>query len=884
MGAGSKWVYSFDEGSSEMRQLLGGKGAGLADMTYIGLPVPPGFTVTTRACNEYGRRGRRFPPGLKGQILDALARLERDTGKAFGDSDDPLLLSVRSGAVRSMPGMMDTVLNLGLTPASVEGLARATGDRRFALDCYRRLIQMFADVTRGVDHGLFENALAAAKSEAAVGHDVDLSASQLDGLIERYLEIFQQQTGSEFPADPQQQLMEAVQAVFDSWNNERAVIYRRHHGIPGDLGTAANVQLMVFGNMGQDSGTGVVFTRNPSTGARELYGEYLPNAQGEDVVAGIRTPLPIDRLQQEQPRMYEELARAAGLLEGHYRDMQDIEFTFERGRMYILQTRNGKRTARAAVRIARDLVGEGRLEIPEALLGLDVRGMTGLLHSNVDLEFDGSPLAVGLPASPGAASGACVLDPARAAELGAEGQKVILVRPETTPDDIGGMIHAAGILTSRGGMTCHAAIVARGWGKPCIVGCDQLAIDLRAGVAHVAGQQLREGDLISIDGSTGAVYLGEVPLVEPEMGRDLSEILSWADQHRQLGVRANADTAEDAQRARQLGAEGIGLCRTEHMFIGPARLPVVREMILATSLTERRRALERLLPMQEGDFYDIFRVMEGLPVTVRLLDPPLHEFLPDVEELVDRVARLQVSGEDQELLAAQQAMLAKVRSLRELNPMLGHRGCRLGIVYPEIYEMQVEAIIRAAARLLEEGVAVQPEIMIPLVAHHRELEALAERVRATARRVAGQRPVPFKLGTMMEVPRACLVAGEIAGQAEFFSFGTNDLTQTTFGFSRDDAEAKFMHRYIQDRIISENPFAVLDRGGVGRLMQLAVDEGRAARPDLKLGICGEHGGDPESISFCHQLELDYVSCSPFRVPIARLAAAQAALRAAEPES
>ncbi len=860
-----------------MGELLGGKGAGLAEMTHIGLPVPPGFTVTTRACNEYGRRGREYPPGLSTQIEEALTRLERETGKSFGGEENPLLLSVRSGAVKSMPGMMDTVLNLGLNPTTTESLARATGDRRFALDCYRRLIQMFSDVCMGVDHHLFEDALSQKRRAAGAANDSELSADHLESLIEKYRAIYRGRTGEDFPDDPRQQLDLSIRAVFNSWNNDRAIVYRRHYGIADNLGTGANVQMMVFGNMGPDSGTGVLFTRNPSTGSPELYGEYLPNAQGEDVVAGTRTPRTIAQLDEEMPEIYQGLCQSARLLEDHYRDMQDIEFTFERGRLFILQTRAGKRTARAQVRIANDLVKEGILDIPGALSSLEVRGMSGLLHRNVDLEYRGTPLATGLPASPGAAMGICVFTADEAEELGQAGEKVILVRPETTPDDIHGMLHAQGILTSRGGMTCHAAIVARGWGKPCIVGCGALSIDPGRSQVEVAGRTLTRGDLISIDGASGAIYLGEVPMVEPEMGEELGEILSWADRYRKLGVRANADTPEDAQRARDLGAEGIGLCRTEHMFMGQDRLPVVQRMILASSLDERKKALLELLPMQEDDFYRILKVMEGLPVTIRLLDPPLHEFLPDIEDLVEEVTRLSVTGSDPDLLADRESLLRKVRSLREFNPMLGHRGCRVGIVYPEIYEMQAEAIFRAASRLVKEGVQVEPEIMIPLVTEPRELEQLAERVRAIAQRVTGKTPVPYSLGTMIEVPRACLLAGEVAAHAQFFSFGTNDLTQTTFGFSRDDAEAKFLHRYIQDRILDENPFAVLDGDGVGKLMELATREGRQARPGLKVGICGEHGGEPASIALCHKMGLDYVSCSPFRVPVARLAAAQAAL-------
>lgn len=873
-----KMIYFFDEGREDMRDLLGGKGAGLSEMTAIGLPVPPGFVVTTAACNAFSQLGGRFPQGLSHQIDSALQQLERETGKEFGGSENPLLVSVRSGAVKSMPGMMDTILNLGLTTRSLEGLARSTGDRRFALDCYRRLIQMFSDVAMSLDLSLFERELERLRLSAGLSGDGSLGERDLEKLVETYLKIYRRETGEDFPQDPRLQLDLAVRAVFKSWNNQRAVVYRRLHGIPDDLGTAANVQVMVFGNMGPGSGTGVIFSRNPSTGEPGLYGEYLPNAQGEDVVAGIRTPRPIAEMGAEMPQAYRELEEASVALEQHYRDMQDIEFTVERGRLYVLQTRAGKRTSAAAVRIAHDLVTEGLIDRGEALLRLDVSAMTGLLHRNVDPQYAGKPVAWGLPASPGAAWGRCVFSADEAEERGERGENVILVRAETTPDDIHGMINAQGILTQRGGMTCHAAIVARGWGKPCVVGCDGLEIDAEAQKAWVSGKAIGPGDLISIDGTAGKVYLGQVPVVDPEMQTEFREVLTWADSYRRLGVRANADTPEDAARAVELGAEGIGLCRTEHMFMGHDRLPVVQDMILAQSAEERTRALDKLLPMQESDFYEILAVMEGRPVTIRLLDPPLHEFLPDPEELVEEIVRLEISAEDPHLLAQKELLLRKVRALREVNPMLGHRGCRLGIVYPEIYEMQVEAIFRAGGRLADEGRASEIEVMIPLVAEARELEILQDRVRARAEKVASGRDIPFRVGTMIEVPRACLTAADIARWAEFFSFGTNDLTQTVFGFSRDDAEAKFLHRYLHERILEHNPFAVLDEAGVGRLMKMATKEGRGARPDLKVGICGEHGGETRSIDLCHRLDLDYVSCSPFRVPLARLAAGQAALR------
>ena len=873
-----KMVYFFEEGREDMKDLLGGKGAGLAEMTSLGLPVPPGFVVTTSACNAFTRQGGELPRGLDYQIDEALARLQKDTGRVLGDPENPLLVSVRSGAVESMPGMMDTVLNLGLNDDSVEGLARATGDRRFALDCYRRLIQMFADVVMRVDHAIFERQLDRIRRSAQKASDQALGEREVQRAVESFLEIYRQETGEDFPQDPADQLYRSISAVFRSWNNRRAIVYRRHHGIPDDLGTAATVQLMVFGNMGDDSGTGVVFSRNPATGEPGLYGEYLPNAQGEDVVAGIRTPRPIQQMAEEMPKAYQELLEAARTLETHYRDMQDVEFTVERGRLWILQTRAGKRTAAAAVRVAHDLVQESLIEEYEALLRLDVSAMTGLLHRNVDPSFQGDSAAAGLPASPGAAWGRCVFTADEAEARGSQGENVILVRSETTPDDIHGMVAAQGILTSRGGMTCHAAIVARGWGKPCVVGCDVLEIGGDGRRAWIADQEIADGDVVSIDGTTGRVYMGQVPVVDPEMQDEFKEILAWADRYRHLGVRANADTPKDATRAVELGAEGIGLCRTEHMFMGSDRLPVVQEMILAQTAEERKSALERLLPMQEEDFFDIFEAMGQLPVTIRLLDPPLHEFLPDPEELIEEIVRLEAGGGDEDLRASREILLRKVRAMREFNPMLGHRGCRVGIVHPEIYEMQVEAIFSAAMRVADKGLPPQVEVMIPLVSEARELEQLKKRVDAVARRVIGRREIDYRVGTMIEVPRACLTAGDVAQSAEFFSFGTNDLTQTVFGFSRDDAEAKFLHRYLQDRILDDNPFEVLDDAGVGALMRMATRDGRQARPDLKVGICGEHGGESRSIELCHLMGLDYVSCSPFRVPLARLAAAQAALR------
>ncbi|MFS8571109.1 MAG: pyruvate, phosphate dikinase [Thermaerobacter sp.] len=878
-GAAARFVYDFDQGDGGMRDLLGGKGANLAEMTRAGLPVPPGFTVTTEACRQALAQGGRFPEGLEDQVFAAMARLEARTGKGFGNPENPLLVSVRSGAAVSMPGMMDTILNLGLNDRTVQGLARQTGDPRFAWDCYRRFVQMFADVVLGVPLARFEERLEARKRARGAAADTDLDAADLEALTAEYLDLAAREAGRPFPLDPREQLLLAVGAVFRSWLNERAVVYRRAHRIPDDLGTAVNVQAMVFGNMGPDSGTGVLFTRDPNTGEKVLYGEYLPNAQGEDVVAGIRTPLPISRLAQEHPDLYAQLSEAAARLERHYRDMQDIEFTVERGRLYLLQTRAGKRTAAAAVRIACDLVQEGLIDQREAVRRVEPQQIQRLLHKTVAPEAAGQAVAQGLPASPGAAGGAIVFDPDEAQRLAAAGTAVILVRPETTPDDIHGMIAAQGILTSRGGMTCHAAIVARGMGKPCVVGCDAVQIDLERGVARIGDVELPAGARIAIDGSTGRVFAQEVPLVDPETRPEFETLLGWADQIRRLGVRANADTPEDAARARAFGAEGIGLCRTEHMFMGADRLPLVQRMILAETEEERREALEQLLPVQRGDFYGILKAMAGLPVTVRLLDPPLHEFLPDEGHLAAEAQRLRQEGGDPAELARVERMLARVRALAEANPMLGHRGCRLAITFPEIYAMQARALFEAAAQLRREGVDARPEVMIPLVAEARELERLRRLVEETAARVSRETGVPLDcpVGTMIEVPRACVTAGQVARFADFFSFGTNDLTQTTFGFSRDDAEAKFLHRYLEEGILEANPFITLDVEGVGSLIRMAVSAGRAARPGLKVGICGEHGGDPDSIAFCHRAGLDYVSCSPFRVAVARLAAAHAAL-------
>lgn len=871
-------VYDFADAAHLGRDLLGGKGAGLAEMTRIGLPVPPGFTVTTEACRAYMATGQ-VPEGLWQEVRAALARLEERMHRRLGDADDPLLVSVRSGAPVSMPGMMDTILNLGLSARSVEGLARRTGDARFAYDSYRRLIQMFGNVVLGIPLERFESELAAVRQEAGAAADDAIDADRLRALCERYRVVVQRESGRPFPETPWEQLELAVRAVFDSWNNPRAQVYRRLNGIPDDMGTAVNVQAMVFGNRGADSGTGVLFTRDPNTGEAALTGEYLANAQGEDVVAGIRTPSPVASLRREAPELYARIEEVARRLESHFRDVQDIEFTVEGGRLYLLQTRAAKRSARAAVRIAVEMAREGLIDKEEALKRVDPADLERLLHRGVDPSARVPELARGLPASPGAATGRAVFDADRAAEWARRGERVLLLRPETTPEDIHGIVAAQGVLTARGGMTCHAAIVARGMGKPCVVGCDALRIDLEGRRAEVGGSVVAEGDVVSIDGATGRVFLGEVPLVEPELGGDVDTLLAWADEVRRLGVRANADTPEDARRARAFGAQGVGLCRTEHMFMAQDRLPVVQAMILAESEEERRRALDRLLPMQQSDFEGIFRAMDGLPVTIRLLDPPLHEFLPDVESLAVAVAVAEQRGDEGEEAQRRRELLRKARALAEKNPMLGFRGCRLGMLYPEIYEMQARAIFRAAFAAARDGVDCRPEVMIPLVGDVEELRRMRDLVERVYREEGerADRSLAFPLGTMIEVPRACLVADEIAEAADFFSFGTNDLTQTTFGLSRDDAEGKFLGFYVERGVYAHNPFEVLDAKGVGGLMRIALERGRGRRPGLKAGICGEHGGNPASIAFCHAAGLDYVSASPYRVPVARLAAAQAAL-------
>jgi pyruvate,orthophosphate dikinase len=853
-----RYVYDFDEPSEGGRELLGGKGVGLAEMTQLGVPVPAGFTITTDACRAYRSNAKALPDGLGDEIDRHLEALERKTGKRFGDTSDPLLVSVRSGAAVSMPGMMDTILNLGLNDEALQGLAGATGNERFANDSYRRLIQMYGEVVDGIAGHRFEQALTDLKKSRGVSQDVDLAAEDLGELIATYKQIYEEETGEGFPQDPRDQLTRAVEAVFDSWDAPRAVVYRRQYDISDELGTAVNVVQMVFGNKGEESGTGVAFTRDPSTGEPGLYGEFLANAQGEDVVAGIRTPEPLARMQQKLPAAFEQLLETMRRLEEHYQDVQDIEFTVEDNVLYLLQTRSAKRTGAAAVKSAVDMVDEGLISREQAVTRIDPAQLEQLLHPMIDPTADWEVAAKGLNASPGAACGKIVLDADTAEQRGSAGESVILVRWETTPDDIHGLIKAAGILTAHGGMTSHAAVVARGMGKPCVAGCDALSIDLDARTITLGTQTLSEGDVLTIDGGTGAVIIGEVPLVAPEVNDDLETILGWGDVYRVLKVRANADTPEDAAKAREFGAQGIGLCRTEHMFMAEDRLPVVREMILAEGEDGRRAALDRLLPFQQGDFEAIFEAMAGLPVTIRLLDPPLHEFLPPIDQATD------------------ERMRRRIKQLQESNPMLGTRGCRLGLQWPEIYEMQVRAIIRAA-RSVEQRTGEAPvvEIMHPLVGFEEELRRLRELTVRVADEEAPE--VEYLCGTMIELPRACIRADEIAGQADFFSFGTNDLTQTALGFSRDDAEGKFLTYYLEDGVLEKNPFETIDIGGVGDLMRIAVERGRRVKPDLKLGICGEHGGEPKSVAFCHELGLDYVSCSPYRVPVARLAAAQAAL-------
>jgi pyruvate,orthophosphate dikinase len=859
MRGNGRFVYDFDEPSGGGRELLGGKGVGLAEMTQLGVPVPAGFTVTTDACRQYMQNGRHLPNGLEDEIAQHLRALEQKAGKHFGDPENPLLVSVRSGAAISMPGMMDTILNLGLNDDAVEGLAAGTGNPRFAYDSYRRLIQMYGEVVDGIDAERFEQELTKLKEDRGVKQDVDLSAEDLRELVEIFKRIYEDEIGRPFPQDAGEQLSRAVRAVFDSWETPRAQVYRRANRIPDDLGTAVNVVEMVFGNKGPQSGTGVAFTRDPSTGEQGIYGEFLADAQGEDVVAGIRTPEPLEAMRSRLSEAFDQLLETMRRLEQHYRDVQDVEFTVEDGRLYLLQTRSAKRTATAALKAAVSMVDEGLIDREEAVARIDPGQLDQLLHPMIDPEAKVEVAARGLNASPGAASGKFVLDADTAEERGRAGEDVILVRWETTPDDIHGLIQAEGILTAHGGMTSHAAVVARGMGKPCVAGCEGLTIDLDSRTIALNGETLSEGDVLTIDGGTGRVIVGAVDLVPPQINEDFETILGWADDLRRLKVRANADTPEDAAKAREFGAQGIGLCRTEHMFMAEDRLPVMREMIMASGEDERRAALDKLLPHQQGDFEGIFEAMAGLPVTIRLLDPPLHEFLPPLEEAKDERLR------------------ERIRALQESNPMLGTRGCRLGLLWPEIYEMQVRAIIRAAAAVEERtGDAPLVEIMHPLVGFAEELHRLRAITIATANEESES--VEYLVGTMIELPRACIRADEIAEYADFFSFGTNDLTQTALGFSRDDAEGKFLTRYLEDGVLERNPFETLDQSGVGDLMQIAVERGRGTKEDLKLGICGEHGGEPDSVAFCHGLGLDYVSCSPYRVPLARLAAAQAALK------
>ena len=869
----AKWVYAFEEGSADMRNLLGGKGANLAEMTNLGLPIPQGFTVTTEACTDYYAQGRAISDEIKEQIFAALADLEAKQGKKFGDTENPLLVSVRSGARASMPGMMDTILNLGLTDVAVEGFAAKTGNPRFAYDSYRRFIQMFSDVVMEIPKSYFERILDDIKESKGVKFDTDLTADDLKDVINKFKAIYKDKMGADFPQDPKEQLMEAVKAVFRSWDNERAIVYRRMNDIPGDWGTAVNVQAMVFGNMGNTSGTGVAFTRNPSTGEKGIYGEYLINAQGEDVVAGIRTPQPITRLEEDLPECYAKFIEIANRLENHYRDMQDMEFTIEEGKLFFLQTRNGKRTAPAALQIACDLVDEGKITPEEAVLRIEAKSLDQLLHPTFDAAAlkAGTVIGQALPASPGAAAGKVYFTALEAKEAHEKGERVILVRLETSPEDIEGMHAAEGILTVRGGMTSHAAVVARGMGTCCVSGCGEIAINEEEKVFELGGHVYHEGDYISLDGSTGKIYDGDIKTVEASISGNFERIMGWADSFRTLKVRTNADTPLDAANAVKYGAEGIGLCRTEHMFFEPDRIPKIRQMILARTVAEREKALNDLIPFQKGDFKGIYEVMEGKPVTIRFLDPPLHEFVPTEQADIDDLAvKMMMTAEEVQAICD---------SLHEFNPMMGHRGCRLAVTYPEIAKMQTRAVMEAAIEVKEEkGFDIVPEIMIPLVGEKKELKFVKDVVVATAEQVKKEKnsDIKYSVGTMIEIPRAALLADEIAQEAEFFSFGTNDLTQMTFGFSRDDA-GKFLGDYYKNKIYESDPFARLDQSGVGQLVQMAAEKGRAIRPDIKLGICGEHGGDPSSVEFCHKVGLSYVSCSPFRVPIARLAAAQAAI-------
>ncbi len=872
-----KYVYLFKEGNADMRELLGGKGANLAEMTNLGLPIPQGFTVSTEACTEYYNDGKKINDEIQSQIFEALKKLEEMQGKKFGDNNDPLLVSVRSGARASMPGMMDTILNLGLNDVAVEGFAAKTGNPRFAYDSYRRFIQMYSDVVMEVPKSFFEKIIDEVKEAKGVHYDTELTVDDLKELVKRFKEVYKNaMNGEEFPQDPTEQLMGAVKAVFRSWDNPRAIVYRRMNDIPGDWGTAVNVQAMVFGNMGETSGTGVAFTRNPSTGEKGIYGEYLINAQGEDVVAGVRTPQPITKLAEDLPECYKEFMELAKKLENHYKDMQDMEFTIQEGKLYFLQTRNGKRTAPAAIQIACDLVDEGMITKEEAVLRIEAKSLDQLLHPTFDKDSlkAGEVIGEALPASPGAAAGKVVFTAEEAKELGkgGKGERVVLVRLETTPEDIEGMVAAQGILTVRGGMTSHAAVVARGMGTCCVSGCGDIKMNEEAEEFELGGYKFHKGDFISLDGTTGKIYKGDIKTVEASVSGNFGRIMGWADEFRKLKVRTNADNPRDTRNAVKLGAEGIGLCRTEHMFFEEDRIPKIRKMILSETVEAREAALNELIPFQKGDFKAMYKELKGLPMTVRYLDPPLHEFLPTAEEDIIALAK--------DMGVTVEHLKEKCAELHEFNPMMGHRGCRLAVTYPEIARMQTRALMEAAIEVKEEdGYDIVPEIMIPLVGEKKELKFVKDIVVETAEKVKAEKgsDIEYHIGTMIEIPRAALTADEIAEEAEFFSFGTNDLTQMTFGFSRDDA-GKFLDSYYKAKIYESDPFAKLDQDGVGKLVKMAAEKGRATRPNIKLGICGEHGGEPSSVEFCHKVGLNYVSCSPFRVPIARLAAAQAALK------
>ena len=872
-----KYVYLFKEGNADMRELLGGKGANLAEMTNLGLPIPQGFTVSTEACTEYYNDGKKINDEIQSQIFEALKKLEEMQGKKFGDNNDPLLVSVRSGARASMPGMMDTILNLVLNDVAVEGFAAKTGNPRFAYDSYRRFIQMYSDVVMEVPKSFFEKIIDEVKEAKGVHYDTELTVDDLKELVKRFKEVYKNaMNGEEFPQDPTEQLMGAVKAVFRSWDNPRAIVYRRMNDIPGDWGTAVNVQAMVFGNMGETSGTGVAFTRNPSTGEKGIYGEYLINAQGEDVVAGVRTPQPITKLAEDLPECYKEFMEIANKLENHYRDMQDMEFTIQEGKLYFLQTRNGKRTAPAAIQIACDLVDEGMITKEEAVLRIEAKSLDQLLHPTFDKDSlkEGEVIGEALPASPGAAAGKVVFTAEEAKELGkgGKGERVVLVRLETTPEDIEGMVAAQGILTVRGGMTSHAAVVARGMGTCCVSGCGDIKMNEEAEEFELGGYTFHKGDFISLDGTTGKIYKGDIKTVEASVSGNFGRIMGWADEFRTLKVRTNADNPRDTRNAVKLGAEGIGLCRTEHMFFEEDRIPKIRKMILSETVEAREAALNELIPFQKGDFKAMYKELKGLPMTVRYLDPPLHEFLPTAEEDIIALAK--------DMGVTVEHLKEKCAELHEFNPMMGHRGCRLAVTYPEIARMQTRALMEAAIEVKEEdGYDIVPEIMIPLVGEKKELKFVKDIVVETAEKVKAEKgsDIEYHIGTMIEIPRAALTADEIAEEAEFFSFGTNDLTQMTFGFSRDDA-GKFLDSYYKAKIYESDPFAKLDQDGVGKLVKMAAEKGRATRPNIKLGICGEHGGEPSSVEFCHKVGLNYVSCSPFRVPIARLAAAQAALK------